>query len=680
MDTTAPQKGKIGIIDTTLSTGGQRINWRFGEATIRTALELLLKSNMEIVECGMLCSYSAGLDCAIYESTYLPEGIEHNNNQSYSLQLDTYSRPLLTSIPNRDQSTVDIIRLFFTSENVYEDIEYSCGLTVKGYDVTVMLDESIWLESATLESRLEIINTIHPRCCVLCDRSGLMNEAQMTKTVSVMLRQLDNDIAIGFQGHNSLQSLPRLVENFLSMEMTHELFLDVGVGGLSNGSPQIDAETICKMMNCKYGREYMITAVYYLEDILKSHIQNMNSPENFFKYMSAAQVQCSYAYADYFSRIGISAAGQSGIFPFIEHSFAHSFDKKAANQALMNYMQSRTKLAIVTITRNRALQVKRILAHSAEGAMRYGVDWIILDDSNDERTADCVRGFQINKLPNIYYRRVPDEISGKDMQILSMAYRIGLDYDYIWVLCDDLIPTIDEFYYELLNMLHSRAELVIVDALYRNNHHRKRIEYKDCVEFFSENSSRLAIYSQYIIRASLVREILDCCSTTAITHRFWFMESTMRVLSARMRTTGLLISHTFFCYDKSFVNSFECGNAIQTWAHDWHDSVMALPEVFTLTKCDAIRFHTTDMQPFHIHALLGQRINGTFTLDRYEVNKDRILAVSNTPNWKFLFVALLPKGIATKLYRFLQKNNQQIDNSIHKSFGKLKKLYIRLGG
>ena len=221
MDTTAPQKGKIGIIDTTLSTGGQRINWRFGEATIRTALELLLKSNMDIVECGMLCSYSAGLDCAIYESTYLPEGIEHNNNQSYSLQLDTYSRPLLTSIPNRDQSTVDIIRLFFTSENVYEDIEYSCGLTIKGYDVTVMLDESIWLESATLESRLEIINTIHPRCCVLCDRSGLMNEAQMTKTVSVMLRQLDNDIAIGFQGHNSLQSLPRLVENFLSM-MLHD--------------------------------------------------------------------------------------------------------------------------------------------------------------------------------------------------------------------------------------------------------------------------------------------------------------------------------------------------------------------------------------------------------------------------------------------------------------------------
>ena len=680
MDTATSGKNGISIIDTTLSTGGQRIEWRFGEGTIRTAMELLQKSNTDIIEYGMLCSYSAGLDCAIYKSTYLPVGVKHNNNQSYSLLLDMYSRPLLTSIPNRDKNTADIIRLFFTSKNVCEDIDYSRGLIAKGYHVAVMLDESIWFESATLTSQLKMISGIHPWCCVLCDQSGLMTVAHLKEAVGMMSRQLDDDIAIGFQGHDSLQILSRLVQNLLAAEMTHELILDVGVGGLSSGAPQIAAETVCKMMNLKCGREYMTTAMYYLADILKSHIQEMRSPENMFKYMSAAQAQCSYTYAEYFSKIGIGAAEQSEVFSFIERSAAYFFDKKAANRALLDCMKSRIKLAIVTITSNCPLQVERILTHSAEGAMRCGTDWIILDDSHDGRTAACVRGFQINKLPNVHYRRVPTEISGDHVQILSMAYRVGLEYDYVWVLCDDLVPTIDEFYYELLYMLHSGVELVIVDALYRNNHHRKRIEYMDCIEFFSENSSRLAIYSQYILRTSLVREILNCCRAAAITGPFWLMEGTMCILSTRMRPTGLLISHTFFCYDKSFVISCECGNAIQIWARDWYDAIMTLPEAFALAKSDAVRFYTPDMQPFHIHALLGQRISGNFTHARYKANKDRLLVVSNTSNWKFLFVALLPRSIAARLYRHLQKGDPKTENCIHRLFRKLKNLYMRLGG
>ena len=679
MDITTLHPRKIEVIDATLSVGGQRLAWQFGENTIRTALTLLQKSNVDIIECGLFCSYSAGLNSAIYISTALPVGVKRDRNQQFALMLDKYSRPLLDSIPKRNEKTVDIIRLFFTSEKEYEDVDYCQALIAKGYLVAIMIDEPARYDSEEFAERIKAINAIHPWCCTICDSSGLMTATQLQDALHTMSQQLNHDILIGFQGHDNLQILSRLIENVLDDNTTHGIILDSGIGGLSDGAPQISTEIICEILNRRYHGNYSLPALHYLSEICEEYVKTMLSPSSAFKYFFAAKAKCAYTYADYFSQIGISAHEQAGIFSFINRKAAYTFNKMAANQAIVNCMKVKQSVAIVTVTKNRSMQIERALSHVAEGAMKCGVDWIILDSSDDGKTAECVKGFQTNCLPNIYYQRVPEKISNDRNQILFMAYQIGLDYDYVWVLYDDWIPTIDECYDELLNILHAGVDLVIVDALYRNGNRKRRIRYQNCIDFFSENSNRLAISSQYIIKSSLVKEILNRCQADNINGPYWLMESTMRVLAEQKNITGLLVSNTLFCYDDNFVISCECNNTIQTWAYDWYDAVAALPDVFSPSKHEAIRFRTQDIQPFRIHALLGQRGSGEFTLSQYRKHKNRLLAASDTSNWKFVFVALIPKSMARIVYRKLHNRDEKADNRVDKFFRKLKNLYMRLG-
>ena len=679
MDITTLHPRRIEVIEATLSVGGQRLAWQFGENTIRTALTLLQKSNVDIIECGLLCSYSAGLNSAIYISTSLPVGVKRDENQQFALMLDKYSRPLLDSIPKRSEKTVDIIRLFFTSENESEDIDYCQALMAKGYLIVIMIDEPAQYDSVEFAERIKAINAINPWCCTICDSSGLMTVIQLQDALRTMSQLLNNDILIGFQGHDNLQILSQIIESVLSDNTTHGIVLDSGIGGLSDGAPQISTEIICEILKRRYSGNYSLPALHYLSEILGECVKKMLSPSNAFKYLSAAKAKCAYTYADYFSQINIGADEQAGIFSFINRKAAYTFNKMAANQAIVDCMKVKKNIAIVTVTKNRSMQIERLLSHGAEGAMKCGVDWIILDNSDDDRTAVCVKGFQIDCLPNIYYQRVPEKISNDRNQTLFMAYQIGLDYDYVWVLYDDWVPTIDECYYELLNMLHTGVDLVIVDALYRNGNRKRKIRYQNCLDFFSENSNRLAISSQYVIKSSLAKEILNRCQADNIDGSYWLMESTMRVLTEQKNTTGLLISHTLFCYDDDFVISCECNNTIQTWAYDWYDAVTALPDIFSPSKHEAVHFRTQDIQPFRIHALLGQRGSGEFTLSQYRKNKDRLLAVSDTSNWKFVFVALIPKSMARIVYRQLHSGEKKADNRVHKFFRKLKNLYIRLG-
>lgn len=680
MDSFISRRQGCRVIDTTFSVGGERVAWRFGESDIRAARSLLQRSGVDIVECGLLCSYNAGVDCTIWETTWLPAGAERNGEQLFALLLDRYSRPRLDSIPERAQDTVDIIRMFFTSEDETEDLEYCRMLMDKGYLVAVMIDEPAQYDAECFTEKMVALNDIHPWCCTLFDRSGLMTESMLQNTLSIMARHLADDIAIGFQGRDNLQFLPQLFTIFLAAATDRELVVDTAVGGLSASAPQIDTVNACRLLNERCGRGYLLCALDYLKDLLLKHIKPMISSESAYFYLCAAQEGCAYTYADYYLKNGIPAEELVGILSCVRRRAAYSFDEISANCAMRESMRRKTKIVIITITKAHPLRIERMLSHSAKGMMKCGIDWIILDGSNDARTAACVRGFQASGLINLAYQRASRMAVDDSVQMRAEAYRLGMGYDYIWVLDDDFVPTINECYYELLCALRNGTDLLMVDALYRNGYRRRNLQYKKPADFFEENSNRLANPSQYIMRTSLAATILERHTASGRNGTHWLMESTLHEIAEREYQMGLLVSLTFFCRDNTFVKRCECGDAIQIWGHDWYDAVNRLPEDYSAAKRAAVRFRTPDIQPFHVHSLLGQRAQGYFCLARYKQNKARLLEVGDTPEWKYVFAAVMPKRIAGKLYGIYVTRNKKSAGFFGKAILKVKDLFVRLAG
>lgn len=680
MDKSISKRHGCRVIDTTFSVGGERVAWRFGESDIRAARPLLQRSGVDIVEYGLLCSYSAGVDRTIWATTRLPVEAERNRKQLFALLLDRYSRPDPDSIPKRTQDTVDIIRMFFTSEDEDEDSEYCRMLMDKGYLVAIMIDEPAQYDAVSFAEKMEALNDIHPWCCTLFDRSGLMTESMLQSKLSIMAQYLTDDIALGFHGCDNLRILSRLSAKFLAAAMDRELVVDTAIGGLSAGAPQIATEDACCLLNERYGRGYLPCALDYLKELLLEHIKPMISPQSAYFYLCAAQEGCAYTYADYYLKNGIPAEELVEILSCVRHGTAYSFDKISANCAIRESMQCKAKIVIITITKNHPLRIRRMLSHSAEGMMKCGIDWVILDGSNDDRTAACVRGFQVRGLINLAYQRAPRVVDDDAEQMRAEAYRLGMDYDYIWVVDDDFVPTINECYYELLCALRKGTDLLMVDALYRNGYRRRNLQYKKPVDFFEENSNRLAIPSQYIMTSSLAAAILERHTASGRNGAHWLMESTMYEIAEREYQMGLLVSLTFFCEDNTFVKRCECGDAIQIWGHDWYDAVNRLPEDYSLAKRAALHFGTPDIQPFRVHSLLGQRAHGYFCLARYKKNKARLLEVGDTSRWKYVFVAVMPKRIAGKLYKIYATRNRNLAGVFGKALLKVKNLFVRLAG
>lgn len=671
--------GKVKLMDCTLGSGGELIGGAFGEDALYQIRPLLQKSGIDILELGVLCSHTKGPHHAIYTTTELPPVMERLEGQSYAMLLDE-NRPDLSALPDRSEQTVDVLRVPLTMERIAEDMKYCTRLREKGYQVAVLVMETARYGEKELEDLLHKVGNAKIWACYIYDSSGLMDCKELEKTFACFDRSLPPDVYIGFHCSDSLWLAFDLAQAFCTKNTERLRLLDASVGGLGCGALQLQSGKITHWMNRKTGTCYYVPVLQYCRDFLMPHLTPKKSDYMRLAYRAAAEHRCTYRYAEYLCGLDIPCADQMDVFSEIAEKDRLAFSRRAANQALVRYRKKRLNMVLIVPTANRAKAVDSFLFTASRDLLRFGIDVVIYDSSDDERTRAVTANFQLEDFVNIHYERYTGGFDGISLDEKVMtAYREHLDYDYIWVCRDGTIPLIGSCYHELLWAVDHGADWIAIDSIYRNEMRWRLKKYDNCVDFFSENSARLSILGASIYKSSFIQEGLETQPLSEINQGFWQPFAPLHQLAKKAYIAILIIANTGTFNAGSPPKSFWNASLLAAYAGYWYDGVKNLPDVYESAKKAALPIEMSDFHPFHLKSMLSLRAGGGFSLSTYKKYKNRLSQMSDTPPWKFYLAALIPKPLARLLLKIDGRATAKPEARLSKLHRKLFDVYVRLG-
>jgi len=687
---TAGEKGELSLgadtekdillLDSTLSIGGELIDWDYGENIIPNIRRLSVKSGLDIVEYGLLRKYSPGPDCAVYRSTVFPPGFEREEGQHYAVLLDRDFWPELSDIPDRGDSTADIVRVLITEERRDEELAYCAALAQKGYQVAALIDEIGQYGEDELLALLREMDTVPLWACCLFDASGVLDGESLHTVFSLCDQTLPTQIRIGFHGCDNLQHLFELAKSLPQMKMERGLCVEVSAGGIGAGALHLPARIFAEWMNGAFHRRYDVSILEFQETYTKQYVESKQEPGARLLYHATAEHKCSYRYAEHYCELSIDPSDQLGFYEEIEREFAFRFNKSAANRALMRYRKKRLDLVVVIPTANRPVAVDLLLYHAVQDLLCFGVDIVIYDSSDDERTRAITTNFQMDGYDNVYYRRYTGEFDGLsiDRKVMT-AYSEYLDRDYIWLCRDGLIPTISQFYNELIELAEKGTEFIAVDWSNRNNNRHCVKNYDNCVAFFLDNAGRINTLGCSIFKGSFMKQLLHDRPLDESTYGFWVPIAPFHQMAAQPVSSGLIISNVFTYNPGGSSSSYRVKGMLKTWGENWYRTVSGLPAIYDPAKPSVLKVHTSDFRPFTLKSMLTLRSLNGFNLSVYREYRNILSHISVNPPFKFYFAALIPKSLAKLILNMENYWTSHPNSLFSKLISKLYHIYARLG-
>ena len=644
--------GTIALLDCTLGFGGALIGWNYGDKAIKEMQALLRQSRIDIVELGVLQSYQKGPHFSVSSTGELPAAFARRDGQLYAGWMAS-PRIAAELLPRRSAETVDIIRVPLSSDSLEEDAAYCADLTEKGYLLSVAVEYSMLLSQAQSDRILAQINRLAPWACTIIDSNGILTADELEVFFSRLEHALDPDIRIGFHGADNLGRALELAKLFCATLSHRSLILSAGIYGMSAGGRCLASEDVAEWLNGNGQKDYDLYALRFLTEYVKPYVEPKLRSGALFAYHLSATHRCDYRYVDYYlSRLQLDNSILDDVLNEIKDGDRFRFSAARAAGALRAYRKRKLNMVFVVLTADRWRAVDALLFSAALDLKRYGVDVEILDSSADEKTHAVVTNFQIDGNDNIRYRRYDGELDGVsvDRKVIA-AFEANLDYDYIWVCCDGLIPRIADLYDRLLECAGNGTDYIVVDAAFRNNMHYISRTYENCLDFFTDNSARTAILGSYIFRSEAIRAVLEHQPLNDSNYSLWSTIAPLQELAVRSFRTQLIVADAFDYNPALSPPPFRRGDTMEQWGRRWYHAIKSLPDVYEAGKPSALRIQMSDFHPFHLRQLLELRGKGAFGLSVMKRYREYFPFVCDTPGWKFTVAALTPRPLARLLVK-----------------------------
>ncbi len=640
----------IELLDCTLGIGAELIEWNFGEKTIGEMQLLLGQSRAEIVEIGLLQSYQKGPNTSIYSSGSLPAAFVRREGQLYAGWMSKM-RIKASDLPERSAETLDIIRVPLSADAYEEELAYCADLKERGYLVAAMLEYSARAARDELDRVLKKVNRLKPWAFGIIDVNGILSKPEWEELLARLDRGLGADVRIGFHGADNLGLAAELAQLACRMELAHTLCLDASVYGLGVGGCGLATEKIAEWLNENFHKDYELYTLRALTEYVKPYLTEKRQASTRLAYHLTGERGCSYRYAEYLlSELGLDVSVLHDVLSELSDESALRFDKKAANKALRAFRKKRLNIILVIPTAQRWKAVDTLLFCAAKDLLKYGVDVEIYDSSTDDRTAAVVRNFQLDGYDNVSYTRYTGEYDGfsLDRKVIS-AFERHLDYDYIWVCRDGLIPRIADFSERLLECADRKTDYVVVDAAFRNNKHFLLKSYDNCLDFFTDNSARMTMLGCCIFRSGAMRSILEHQPLNDSNYGVWIGIAPLQELAVRPFKTQLIVANVFDYNSDGPKRPLGDDKMLERWGRRWYEMVTGLPDVYDPGKPAALRIQMQDFHPFYLRQLLRMRGEGAFDLSVLRKYGQYLPYVSDTARWKYYLAAVTPRFLARML-------------------------------
>ena len=335
----------IKVLDCTLRDGGYINNWRFGYYEIKSIINEMEKTNIDILEIGFLKDEPYQADRTIFNSISQISRLISNrkNKMQYAAMIEAASPIPVNQIEPCSKETIDIIRVVIWKtkydkygnivNNLMDSYEYCRHIVEKGYKLCIQparIDQYTYEEFISM---IKLFETLNPMAIYIVDSWGILNIEQILKYVKIADENMKQEIAIGYHGHNNMMQVFASAAEFICYSTNRDLIVDGSIYGIGRGAGNLNLEIFVKYLNNKGYKKYQMEPIYRIYEKYISRIYEKHKWGYNFYYLLTAIYHCNPNYAEYLgNKKNISVSEFENILRIMNEKERIIFSKEKADE------------------------------------------------------------------------------------------------------------------------------------------------------------------------------------------------------------------------------------------------------------------------------------------------------------------------------------------------------------
>lgn len=247
----------------------------WGDMAIKKTVNGLENANVDIIEIGFLKNESYMYGSSSFQKveemkTYLKK---KRKNTLYVALVD-YGRYDLKYLSDYDGQTIDAIRVCFKKDEIGKVLDYARQIQAKGYQVCIQHVDTLGFSDEEIVSFVKKVNEIKPFAYSIVDTFGAMYESDMLHYCDLVSKYLDENIWLGFHGHNNLMLADANAQSFFKkMYGNRKIIVDTSLYGCGRSAGNAHTELMAQFLMKKYDATYDINELLDLIDTVVSSVE-----------------------------------------------------------------------------------------------------------------------------------------------------------------------------------------------------------------------------------------------------------------------------------------------------------------------------------------------------------------------------------------------------------------------
>ena len=256
--------GKTKLLDCTLRDGGYLNDWHFGRNAIAGIYERLVRSNVDVIEIGFLNDGRAfDPDRTIMPSTDCVEkifgGMDRGN--AMIVGMIDFGTCAIENLQPCGESYLDGGRVIFKKEKMVSAMAFCKQVKALGYKVFSQLVSVTSYTDDELRQVVELVNNCHPYAMSIVDTYGLCDASTLAHIISVIDKQLDPNIMLGYHAHNNFQLGYANAVSVLNSNLKRDVLVDGTLYGMGKSAGNAPLELLAMYMNINFGKRYDVNQI-----------------------------------------------------------------------------------------------------------------------------------------------------------------------------------------------------------------------------------------------------------------------------------------------------------------------------------------------------------------------------------------------------------------------------------
>ena len=266
----------VKLLDCTLRDGGYLNDWNFGHDNIVSIVERIVDAETDFIEVGFL-DERRQYD---YNRTIMPntDSVEKiygrlNKKNTKVIGMIDYGTCDLSNISPCSKSYLDGIRVIFKKNLRKEALEFCKKIKELGYITFAQLVSVTSYDDNELKELCDLANEYKPDIVSMVDTYGLTHQKELLHIIEILDKYLNDNIQIGYHGHNNFQMGYANCQMVLSYSKKTErdILVDGSLYGMGKSAGNPPIELLAMHMNSEYDKHYSIS--HYLEAIESNILQ-----------------------------------------------------------------------------------------------------------------------------------------------------------------------------------------------------------------------------------------------------------------------------------------------------------------------------------------------------------------------------------------------------------------------